>query len=334
MLLILSEKGDLSTNDVIDWLDYFHVPFIRLNTDEASGVTLFAERTGEGLKCFVKTSTHTVSFDQITAYWYRRGGIPQFRIPAQSVNAAFEEKIAAKVKDYLNMESRTLYAFLHKQLDAIPGKIGSYEKGGVNKLMVLEMAHKLGIRIPDWCISMQLNDSMEFLRKSEQVITKGIWESLMVSTDYSGYNTFTELVEAEELSQLPERHFPSLLQKNIPKQYEVRSFYLLGKFWSMAIFSQKDPQTSIDFRKYNDDKPNRNIPFKLPEELEKKLHQLMLELELETGSMDLIVDENDEFIFLEVNPVGQFGMTSSPCNYNLEKQIASHFAKTMSYEKV
>jgi hypothetical protein len=27
-------------------------------------------------------------------------------------------------------------------------------------------------------------------------------------------------------------------------------------------------------------------------------------------------------VFLEVNPVGQFGMVSAPCNYHLEKKVA------------
>ena len=29
-------------------------------------------------------------------------------------------------------------------------------------------------------------------------------------------------------------------------------------------------------------------------------------------------------VFLEVNPVGQFGMVSLPCNYQLEKRIAQY----------
>lgn len=335
MLLILSEKGDMSTNDVIDWLYYFKVPFIRLNADDPEGITLYAERTPDGLKCSVKTRDHVFRFDEITAYWYRRGGIPQFKIPGKSIDEAFEGKISGKIKEYLNLENRYLYAFLHQCLDEIPGKIGSFDRSGVNKLIVLEMAHKAGLETPDWCVSMKKEHSLSFIDQFDgEVITKGIWESLIVSTDDSGYSTYTELVDPNELSGFPDDHFPSLLQKNIRKKYEVRSFYLLGNFWSMAIFSQKDPQTAVDFRKYNDNKPNRNVPFQLPQEIEVKLHKLMQSLKLETGSIDIIVDENNRFIFLEVNPVGQFGMTSSPCNYALEKKIAYHFSQITLHEKI
>ena len=45
-------------------------------------------------------------------------------------------------------------------------------------------------------------------------------------------------------------------------------------------------------------------------------------LELETGSLDLLVTPDGREVFLEVNPVGQLGMVSHPCNYQLERKIA------------
>ena len=53
----------------------------------------------------------------------------------------------------------------------------------------------------------------------------------------------------------------------------------------------------------------------------------MKKLKLETGSLDFIKTTDDRLVFLEVNPVGQFGMVSSPCNYYLEKKIAEYLIK-------
>lgn len=55
-------------------------------------------------------------------------------------------------------------------------------------------------------------------------------------------------------------------------------------------------------------------------------------ISLETGSIDLILTKDGLFIFLEVNPVGQFGMTSYPCNYYLEKLIAMEL-KNIAYDE-
>jgi glutathione synthase/RimK-type ligase-like ATP-grasp enzyme len=94
----------------------------------------------------------------------------------------------------------------------------------------------------------------------------------------------------------------------------------------MAILSQNDEQTKIDFRHYNAQKPNRNVPYLLPEEISIKIDRLMKKLRLKTGSVDMIVTGADEFFFLEVNPVGQFLNVSHTCNYNLEKKVAAYLA--------
>jgi hypothetical protein len=117
----------------------------------------------------------------------------------------------------------------------------------------------------------------------------------------------------------------------IYKSFEVRAFFIDNEWYSMAIFSQNDEQTKTDFRQYNSLKPNRFVPFRLPQVIILKLVALMKQLNYQTGSIDMVCNKKGEFIFLEVNPVGQFGMTSIPCNYCIEKIIAE---KISSYENI
>jgi glutathione synthase/RimK-type ligase-like ATP-grasp enzyme len=134
----------------------------------------------------------------------------------------------------------------------------------------------------------------------------------------------TDIAHNEDIKEMNEFFFPSLLQINIPKRYELRIFYLAGKFYSMAIFSQQDTQTQLDFRNYNREKPNRNVPYQLPKEIENKLDLFMKAMDLDTGSIDMIVTPELEYVFLEVNPVGQYDMVSVPCNYFLHEKIAKY----------
>ena len=62
----------------------------------------------------------------------------------------------------------------------------------------------------------------------------------------------------------------------------------------------------------------------MPIEIENNLAELMKHLNLNSGSIDLIYGCDKKYYFLEVNPVGQFGMTSYPCNYYIEKKIANY----------
>ena len=140
--------------------------------------------------------------------------------------------------------------------------------------------------------------------------------------------TTTRVITENNINSLTERFFPSLFQKNIEKKYEIRTFILGEESFSMAIFSQLDIQTQEDFRNYNNNRPNRNVPYTLPEELEKSIFRLMRKLGLQSGSIDLIKSSMDnQYYFLEVNPVGQFGMVSKPCNYFLEKKVAEYLIK-------
>lgn len=92
----------------------------------------------------------------------------------------------------------------------------------------------------------------------------------------------------------------------------------------MAIFSQLDTESELDFRDVdvNGAHPNRMVPYQLPNDIGLRIRQLMKRLNLESGSIDMIVDDNDDYYFLEVNPVGQFNFVSEVCNYYIEKDIA------------
>ena len=159
-------------------------------------------------------------------------------------------------------------------------------------------------------------------KTDKQFITKvSSGHCLQYFDDFTIFN-YAKLVEINK--SISDTFFPSLVQNYIPKKIELRIFYLEGEFFSMAIFSQKDNKTNIDFRNYNDDKPNRTVPYKIPKDVEQKLDLLMKTLGLNSGSIDMIVTPDNEYVFLEVNPVGQFGMVSYPCNYNLEKRIAEY----------
>src|SRR5690606_29202165 len=116
----------------------------------------------------------------------------------------------------------------------------------------------------------------------------------------------------------------TLFQERVSKKYEIRIFFFNQKLYCMAILSQSDKSTSIDYRNYNRSLPNRNIPIKIPDEVRKKVIEFIKASELRTGSIDIIVDENNQYVFLEVNPQGQFDWVSQNCNYYIEKDIAEY----------
>lgn len=47
----------------------------------------------------------------------------------------------------------------------------------------------------------------------------------------------------------------------------------------------------------------------------------MKDVGLNTGPIDLIRGLDDKYYFLEINPVGQYGFISKPCNYDIDYEI-------------
>ncbi len=304
MILILGSPIESTIDKVIDWIYYFNPnkKVIRINSINEYEIYF------KGDKIFLQLAHETVDLDHISSFWYRRGKLMY----------KFKEQIA--IPEYQIEEANVLEEFLNYKLKQ-KRHISDLYSASVNKLIVLEEAKKVGLNIPKTYLMEDL-DTLTTYQNQEELITKTYLESSTFK--FSNANALMYTQEVKQLENVPNRFAPSLFQNRINKKVELRVFYLNGEMWAMAIFSQSDTQTALDFRIYNKAKPNRNSPFLIPSEIQKKIITLMQNLNLNTGSIDMILDHMDNYIFLEINPVGQFGMVSYPCNYNLEKKIAKY----------
>ncbi len=325
MILILSEKFDPSTNDIIDWLRFFNVPFLRINYNDSYAISYKACITSEESSESIIIDNQEYQLEDFSAFWYRRGGLPGYR----EINdfTISEDTISdAELKKNIKEEDYALRHFFYAVLEKNVRRIGASKTDTLNKLKTLHLAKKSGLKVPKTIITGDKNELEKFRESCNHgIITKAIHEGvLFYDKSDRGYMSYVEEIDDRVFSQIPATFHASKFQEKLDKWIELRVFFLIDKFYSMAIFSQLDDQTSVDFRVYNEEKPNRNVPFNLPEKIEHSLLTLMKELNLETASIDIILTKKMEYIFLEANPVGQFGMTSTPCNYKLEKKIAEY----------
>lgn len=234
------------------------------------------------------------------------------------------------IDKYYRKEIRSLLNYKLNSFDAKFTINKSFLLKPENKLEVLAFAKKHGITIPNSAVVSSKQGILKFAANNKSFITKGISGSGSVNLGNNLYSSYTTDVYTEDLSELNETFVPCFLQEKLDKAYEIRAFFLDRKFYSMAIFSQSDEQTSTDFRQYNRERMNRMVPYQLPQGIEDKLVSLMDSLNLDTGSVDIVKTKEGEYVFLEVNPEGQFGMVSIPCNYNLEEKMANYLIRKNS----
>lgn len=321
MICIFSSSLDYSTTEVIKWLHHLGInDVLRVNFDDDNSIRI---NVAQGDFCF-QLNNRLIYLDDIEAVWYRKGKnwlCNQF----YDITIDNHSKFTTHLNKKLQAEELKLSEYLHFMIENTIPALGSSMKGDLNKLLVLQAAKEIGFLIPNSYICNYKEGIKQIFDQIPDLITKSISDGLYLfekTENETGYFSYTEKLDKKVLEHLPEQISPSFLQENINKKFDIRVFFLIDKCYSMAILSQSDEQTRIDFRKYNEKKPNRNIPFRLPDEIDQKIKELFKKLKLNTGSVDLILDQQDNYYFLEINPVGQFGMVSEPCNYFLEKQVA------------
>ena len=338
MIGILSQAvGEVSTELVIDWLRSWQIPYIRLNGEDigAGHLSISIDQAGTTVSCQADNSSFDPS--RIKVVWYRRWGTyTEHLIEGQNLFAASRQEgwlaNAVRAVRHLILEFRTISTFLFDCLSSARW-LSDPVTGAANKLQALKLAAECQIDIPDTLVSSDASELANFMAKYDRVITKALSKSFICHVDKRPFANYTSIVDESMLGDGRNgRVFPTLLQECLDKEYEIRAFYLDGRFYSMAIFSQGDEQTNVDFRRYQFKRPNRTVPYRLPDDLASKLALLMQKLGLETGSLDLVKTVDGRFVFLEVNPGGQFGMVSYPCNYHLEHAVACALVRRLDEE--
>jgi ATP-GRASP peptide maturase of grasp-with-spasm system len=316
MILILSHNYEGSTSNVAEWLLYANAQFhVLTETDGIKDISYTLNNNGQNKIAITTTGGIEINFDDITSVWYRRGKFMNGSEPLiAEQHKDLDYFLEISKKEWESVNDLLLLSLANKTL------IGNYFKSNPNKQEVLRIAQGVGLTIPDTIITSQRKDLDPDCRSINKNISN-------VSHIAIGSKLFYNRTVEIEASRLPEAFPPSLFQKLVVKKYELRIFFLNDAFYASAIFSQMDHKTEIDFRNYNHLKPNRVVPFELPPTIKKKLRRLMHALDLNTGSIDMMVTPDDKYVFLEVNPDGQFGMVSYPCNYFIERDIANRLLK-------
>lgn len=325
MILIISEEKEKVTDDVLFYLLKNNVKFIRLNIQDL--IDSFSIKFYSGkIKIFIELENkEVIDFDNILSIWYRRGGL----------NFSNDYSKMAK-EDGIGDLLTVLYHHNHKSKEDVEKTffsiitqthycLGNFNFNTLNKLHQAFIATKCGLKVADTIFS---NNNTEvdtfFDDHSSHVITKSILERSMqfsfLGQEYSMPPMSTTKVSRDALKH--KKFQISQFQKYQSKKYEIRTFVIENQIYSMAIFSQDNEQTKFDYRNYDYDNPNKYIAYKLPEHIEIKLLNFMKELGMNTGSADFIYTEDKEYIFLEINPAGQYDWLNKYCNYGIEQKIA------------
>jgi len=177
------------------------------------------------------------------------------------------------------------------------------------KPMQLEVAKEAGLRIPETLFS---NDPEEIRRFFAECRASGVVFKLSdqanwhTSSQAERYSLFTTEIGEEHLkNDAALSSCPAIYQSKVPKKFELRVTCMDEVCFAARLDSQTKEKTRIDWRA-DFTRPLQPHIFKLPRPIEEKCVAFMKRLGLVFGCIDLVVTPDDEFVFLEVNEMGQF----------------------------
>lgn len=327
MVLIFAAENDYSAKKVMEWLRFFSIKFMCVHNGEISiikGSINASDKKKLNSNLSICINDKIIDIEDITAIWYRSAQVRLTSSYKYRAGQFKQDSLDDMLAQYLDGHCRTQEDYL-AFLFSRKRTLGSNAVGSANKLASLTIANELGIDVPK-TIFAQENQFEEMAKPYNGLIVKSIDITFSHTGNGKQVMSYTDHLDRSLIRSGKSATMLAFAQAEIKKRYEIRSFYIKGKFYSSAVLSQTNEFTKIDHRKYHAGPRNRTVTAKLPEDLESRLHQLCTILGYDTGSFDLIKGQDDKFYFLEINPVGQYVNPAKHSNYNINKIIAEYLA--------
>ncbi|MEO7455075.1 MAG: MvdC/MvdD family ATP grasp protein [Gemmatimonadaceae bacterium] len=197
-----------------------------------------------------------------------------------------------------------------------------------HKASQLQAAVALGLEIPPTIITNDPRELLDFYREhGGDIVSKSFMHPAVPAEEGETSNFWvarTEPVTRRDIAHVQAvRDCPVIFQAYVPKRVELRVTIVGTQLFPMEIHSQDTNRTRYDWRRY-DLAHTVHRRHELPAEVERKLLAFMAHFGLEYGAADLIVTPDGRYVFLEVNPNGQYGWAENMTGMPIGAAIADH----------
>lgn len=308
-VLIVSTVVDVATDAVVEHLNQLGTPLIRINTEDLpfSADLDYSIGTGGPRPIFRSSLPSPGWFGSV---WYRRVRVPS--IP---------EGMDPGVHDFCVREARSalIGGLIGHQARWMSPPAAIWE--AEFKPYQLRVATDLGLSVPRTLISNRPDSVRAFCDGHAGVIAKPV-RSGHVVRDGIECAVFTTKLEKDDLHDRADIQLcPTIYQELVPKKFDIRVTIVGSRVFAAAIDSQSDPSALIDWRKTTN--PNLpHFPIDLPASLTAKLLELTSRLSLSYGAVDLVLTPDGRYVFLEINPNGQWLWLDDILDLGISRAVA------------
>jgi hypothetical protein len=248
------------------------------------------------------------------AIWYRRARIAE-KLPEMDPQLRHGALLESKALLYGALGSAPCFV-----IDP-PHMVRSNE----HKPRQLHIARELGLEIPRSLMTNDPDEARAFIESCPAGVVAKMLSAFPIF-DNQGVEqvVFTTLITKDHLDKLDGLQYsPMVFQERIRKQVELRITVIGNRLFTAAVDSEKTEGADVDWRARGVTLLQSWREYKLPTDIEEKIHRYMNRIGLQYSAIDVIVDPDGRHIFLEANPAGEcFWMQYNSPNFPLSSALA------------
>lgn len=304
IVLIVTSRGDYTADFLILGLKAAGINFIRLNTEDfPDKIELILAIGGNSPVGSLKIHGVQVALSDIRSVWYRR---PFPCTPSTDIT----EDAA---REFIVAESQVALEGLWRLLDCVwvshPDKLRIAEV----KILQLKVAYDIGFTIPPTIITNSPDAAKEFYYTHHQEVVYKPQRWSKITEEDRVSLIYTNVIDEHHIQQVDAvKYAPALFQPYIPKKMEIRVVVVDRSVFAVELHSQDIQEARQDWRRVNSTSIQHN-PHNLPDDIQQKCIAIVDAFGLKFSSMDFILTPDNQYVFLELNPNGQWAWIQQLC---------------------
>jgi hypothetical protein len=300
VILIITRPDDAHAAAMLPRLTRRGVEVARFSHASFPQQAQLSLRCGDGgaMQQVLRVGDTSLDLASVTAVWYRRPQQPVLHdhVRGQATRRWVDTQCAALLESVWNTHAGLWF----------PGTPARIEHAS-SKALQLKLAQSLGLEIPPTLITNSPAEVLEFYKRHRgKVVRKAVKSADVLTEDGARVRPFTYLVSRRDLAHLHgTEHCPTIVQAYVEKDVELRVTVVGQRVFAAEIDSQHANHTRYDWR-HHDIAHTPHRPHDLPAHLRRACIDMIAERGLLFGAIDMIVTPQGRYVFLELNPNGEY----------------------------
>ncbi len=296
-VLVLTQQLDFHADLVIAELNRRSVPVMRFDTaDFPLRATLIAHSQAGSWDGAIVTDNRAIEFDHIASIWYRR-----------PTPFELDPTLSPSGQQFASAEARMALGGLLRSVDCQWVNHPENMVSADYKPYQQKIAGECRLEIPASLITNDPGAVLDFFKRCKgEMIYKTLSGGMIVAESGEVVSIYTSRVTRDDLRDEASRvrYTACLFQELVPKQVELRITVVGEHVFPAEISYTHAERAAVDWRTAYQDL--QYGMYQLPQDIHHKCLELVHKLGLSFAAIDMIVTPDDRYVFLEVNPNGQW----------------------------